>query len=384
MNIIVSQQGSRENYNIVKAFLSIDDNLVVYTDFFNKAPYSYFLKAFNHRFDAAIAKNTQHHPIAFFKQKFLKHSQDLIDREYDAWVAKKIEKSKLKPGIFFTFSYNCNQAVEMAKKKGWKVIMGQINPGPKEAEMVQQEYLKCFPNEAFAVPNQPYWKRWKQSLQDVDCLMVNSEWSKHQLEEYYPVNKMEVVPLVANFKPFKKPQIIVQTRGKIKFIYVGAISVRKGFHYLQQALKKMDASTFEFHIVGRLNGPKSLLDLPENVVVHGKLSHEKVLALMSTCDVFVNPTLSDGFALTQLEAISTGLPSIFTKCCAKVYTDGVNGVEMEAFSSQSIIDAMHFCLLNPEKLQEYKKALPTLEKYSLDALKSNLQKITDENFTRSH
>lgn len=382
MNVIVSQQGSRENYSIPIAYKGIASKLLVYTDFFNKRPYSFFMKKFEHRYSSEIAGCVQHHPLAFFKSKILKYDQNLIDENYDAWVAQKIMSCKLEPGLFFTFSYNCNTAINAAKLKGWKVVMGQINPGPKEAEMVTNEYLTHFPKEKFAVPNENYWTQWRKSLHQVDSLIVNSIWSKSQLMDFYPEEKIDVIPLVAN------TQIILNAKrkasDKVKFIYAGALSVRKGFHYLQQALHALDTTKFEFHIVGRLNGPKSLLDLPDNVIYHGKMSHQEVLKLMVSCDVFVNPTLSDGFALTQLEAVGAGLTSIFTNCCAKVYTDGLNGIEIVPFSSESLQNAIIAIVKQPEEIERFQCKLPALSHYSLQKLQERLRHNAHENITRTH
>jgi len=45
-----------------------------------------------------------------------------------------------------------------------------------------------------------------------------------------------------------------------------------------------------------------------------------------SADVFVLPTLSDGFAITQIEAMSHGLPVIATPNCASVVENGVDGL----------------------------------------------------------
>ena len=46
-------------------------------------------------------------------------------------------------------------------------------------------------------------------------------------------------------------------------------------------------------------------------------------------DVFILPTLSDGFAITQLEAQAHGLPVIASKNCGKVVENGVNGIILD-------------------------------------------------------
>ncbi len=57
-------------------------------------------------------------------------------------------------------------------------------------------------------------------------------------------------------------------------------------------------------------------------------------------DVFIFPTFSDGFGLTQLEAQSWKLPVIASRHCGEVVRDGVNGVILEEVSGQAIADVL--------------------------------------------
>ena len=62
-------------------------------------------------------------------------------------------------------------------------------------------------------------------------------------------------------------------------------------------------------------------------------------------DVFILPTLSDGFGLTQLEAQAWKLPVIASRYCGDVVRDGFNGVVLEEVSARAIADVLVRCLL---------------------------------------
>jgi glycosyltransferase involved in cell wall biosynthesis len=64
-------------------------------------------------------------------------------------------------------------------------------------------------------------------------------------------------------------------------------------------------------------------------------------------DVFVLPTLSDGFAITQLEAMAYGLPLIVTPNCGRVVEDGVTGFIVPPRDSATLADAIMRFVLNP-------------------------------------
>jgi glycosyltransferase involved in cell wall biosynthesis len=53
-------------------------------------------------------------------------------------------------------------------------------------------------------------------------------------------------------------------------------------------------------------------------------------------DIFVLPTHSDGFALTQLEAAAHGLPLIVSAHCGEVVEDGVSGILVDPVDAETI------------------------------------------------
>jgi glycosyltransferase involved in cell wall biosynthesis len=50
--------------------------------------------------------------------------------------------------------------------------------------------------------------------------------------------------------------------------------------------------------------------LTENILLLGDVNHERCLALLSRCDVFLRPTLADGDSLSLREALSLGIPAV--------------------------------------------------------------------------
>ena len=93
---------------------------------------------------------------------------------------------------------------------------------------------------------------------------------------------------------------------------MGGLSQRKGLSYLLQAVKSL-GSKIELTIVGRRVTECRALDA--EFCVHRwipSLSHGAVLEEMSRHDVFVFPSLFEGYALVILEAMSQGLPVITT------------------------------------------------------------------------
>ena len=96
-----------------------------------------------------------------------------------------------------------------------------------------------------------------------------------------------------------------------KFIVLGVASVwnrRKGLNYLVELSQKLD-DNYKVVVVGVTEKQKE--SLPNNMLVINKTNDIKELvAIYSSADVFVNPTLEEVMGLTNVEALACGIPVI--------------------------------------------------------------------------
>jgi glycosyltransferase involved in cell wall biosynthesis len=96
----------------------------------------------------------------------------------------------------------------------------------------------------------------------------------------------------------------------------------------------------------------------------------------SQADVFVLPTISDGFAITQLEAMAHGLPVITTPNCGRVVTDGLDGFIVPARDSAALAERLQTLLEDPERVQAMGEAARlAVAGFSLDHLNKNLRAL---------
>jgi len=117
-------------------------------------------------------------------------------------------------------------------------------------------------------------------------------------------------------------------------------------------------------------------DLPSTIRFHGRVSLREASRWYDHADVFVLPTRSDGFAITQLEAMSHGLPVITTRCCGSVVRDGVNGLVVEAGNVVELASAMRRLAHDHQFLKSLSShAKETMDRFSLDVLGSDLVRI---------
>jgi glycosyltransferase involved in cell wall biosynthesis len=91
-----------------------------------------------------------------------------------------------------------------------------------------------------------------------------------------------------------------------------------------------------------------------NVRFLGPVDKGTAEALYRESDVFLFPTLSDGFGLTQLEALGHGLPVIASTHCGRVVEDRVSGLVLPEVTPKAIADAIMQLVRDPDLLATLK------------------------------
>jgi glycosyltransferase involved in cell wall biosynthesis len=111
---------------------------------------------------------------------------------------------------------------------------------------------------------------------------------------------------VSRFTPGEKKDDV------FRVIYAGALSVRKGIHYLVRAFKEAEVPNSELLLIGgRMPETSRLLGAPDpRIRLMGHVPQSELPALYRTGSVFVMASIEEGQALVQAQALACGLPLI--------------------------------------------------------------------------
>ena len=127
----------------------------------------------------------------------------------------------------------------------------------------------------------------------------------------------------------------------LRVLFLGQVSPGKGIYYLIEAARRLHNAPVHFDVVGSVGiSSAAVSGAPPNMTFHGPVSRDRAAEWYRQCDVFVLPTLSDGFALTQLEAMAQGVPVIATPNCGRVVAEGQTGFIVPARDPQALADAI--------------------------------------------
>jgi glycosyltransferase involved in cell wall biosynthesis len=292
---------------------------------------------------------------------------DKVYQKHDKWVANSLVKAK-KDGVTGVYAYEDGALFTFTKAKQLNLYCIYDLPIGywKSARLFMQKEFDVNPDWTSTLTgfndSSDKLNKKDQELALADVIFVASSFTKKTLEEYSG-NLAEIKVIPYGFPKVKqKKEYLPLTNRKLKVLFIGGLSQRKGLSYLFEAVEGMQ-NKVDLTIVGQkavANCDVLNLALERHKWIPS-LSHDQVLACMREHDVFVFPSLFEGFGLVITEAMSQGVPVITTERTAgpDVIEDGVNGWIVPAGSSEAINNVLNKILEKPELLKQFGIAAQT-------------------------
>jgi starch synthase len=196
-----------------------------------------------------------------------------------------------------------------------------------------------------------------------DALTVPSTYSaRTYVERGIPAEKIHVLPYGVLLDRFKK--VGDPPKDRFEVLYVGRVSLPKGFPYLLEAFAQLQAPRKHLTVIGAMQPEmKVVLDkLPtESVTFTGPIPQLELKERMSRSHVMVMPSLDEGMALVQGQAMACGCPVIATTNTGAedLFTDGVEGFIVPIRDPNALRDRMQQVADDPALQQRMSEAALT-------------------------
>ncbi|GAG68358.1 unnamed protein product, partial [marine sediment metagenome] len=187
----------------------------------------------------------------------------------------------------------------------------------------------------------------------IDLEQFNTTVKGVQVRKKYSRNDEKLILTVCRLEPRKNiftlisaAKIVCQRNSQIKFLLVGeGISREK----IKEQIKKAK--------------------LWNKIILTGQVKDEELVSYYRACDLFVLPTLEEGFGIVLLEAMACGLPVISTTVGAVPEVVGNCGILIPPHHpkilAEKILEIMHNKTLREELIA---KGLERVKEYDWDAL----------------
>lgn len=231
----------------------------------------------------------------------------------------------------------------------------------------------------------------KPILKNADAVIALTEDMKREVQKIYD-REVFVIPNGIDLERFENlSKEVSRKRLKIKeaekiIIFVGGLRPVKGVKYLIEAMKiVMDKNeNTSLFIVGDgeergyLESLVRNLNIERYVTFIGKVPNEDIPEYMVASDVFVLPSLSEGFPVTVVEAMASGLPIVATNVrgLPEIIKSGEKGFLVESKNANEIAEKV-LLLLEDDVLRERisKNNREEVKKYSWENVVEKLEGV---------
>jgi glycosyltransferase involved in cell wall biosynthesis len=198
------------------------------------------------------------------------------------------------------------------------------------------------------------------SLKFADGIIASSYDTLRNAIRYYRIEKKiaTVIYSGVNFERFKVKERERETKkpqpDKFTVLYVGRADERKGIQFLIEAASILISKhqNIRFFLVGPRTEKYSLRPINQNLkgflVLTGKVSEQALTKYYLMSDVFVLPSLYEGFGLVVIEAFAAGKPVIAFKVGSlpELIQNGENGILLKAFDVNGLARAIETLMKN--------------------------------------
>lgn len=189
-------------------------------------------------------------------------------------------------------------------------------------------------------------------------------------EEFY--NKSDIIPNgVDNYYLENKSTRDVRDKTKtLNILTVGFVSKRKNQLTVCEAVKRLNdiGIVSDYTIVGGVIDRKILKRLKEYSFVKyiPFLSKEELIQVYRRSDIFVMPSLTETFGLTYVEAMTQGLPIIYSKEQGfdGQFDEGIVGFHVTSTNANEIVDVTKKIVRNYNEISENSSKLCDLFNWS--------------------
>jgi glycosyltransferase involved in cell wall biosynthesis len=232
-----------------------------------------------------------------------------------------------------------------------------------------------------------------KQLSFVDRIIVDSQSTRNDLIEHLrvPSEKIITIPLSVDeqFRPLKHRDDIKKHQINSNYIlFVGCVRPHKNITTLIQAFYKLKKRGIKHILV--IAGEKyphynevditiEKLGLRKEVILTGHFPERNLPILYNAADLFVFPSLYEGFGLPPLEAMACGCPVITSNTSSLPEVVGDAGIMINPNNVDALADAMYRVLTNKGLRQDMiKKGLKRAKMFSWEKTAKETLRVYEE------
>ncbi|PXA04215.1 group 1 glycosyl transferase [Coraliomargarita sinensis] len=288
-----------------------------------------------------------------------------IYQALDHSVASSIRQSREgELSAVYAFEDGALASFEAAGEKGIKRIYDMPIAYWEAAARLLNEEKERYPEWSVTMPgltdSQEKLERKTREIELADAVVCPSHFVMDSLPEQIKRTKTCAISHFGCHPDDKWTARKTPENGPLRLLFVGSLTQRKGLADIFEAVRRLNSRQIELVVLG---STVASMEFYRNQGVpftyKSPRSNEGVLELMSACDIFILPSIVEGRALVQLEALGVGLPLIITPNTGGedlIADDGSTGFSVPIRSPEAIAEKIDWFLGNRDKIDAMKSA----------------------------
>jgi glycosyltransferase involved in cell wall biosynthesis len=287
------------------------------------------------------------------------HLTALVHRSFGRWAARRVME---KPwDVIHVFSGVAEEILSAPSAPG---TLRQVVRGSAHIRVQDRILAEEAARAEVSIDRPRPWTiaRETREYELADEVIVLSDFARRSFLECGVVpEKLRVLPLGVDTQHFRaSPEVLAERCRRIRageplrVLTVGNLSYQKGILDLAEIVRALSHAGFRFRLVGHAPRESGHV-LAELRRVGEVVSHRPQAELprwYADADLFVFPTIQDGFAVVLAQAHASALPILTTTNCSgpDIVIEGETGWVLPIRSPEAFIERLRWCDAHREEL----------------------------------
>jgi glycosyltransferase involved in cell wall biosynthesis len=267
---------------------------------------------------------------------------------FDRYVARHLPPCD----VFCGLSGSALRTGLVAKSQGAKYVCDRASSHIRfHDRILREEYDRQ--GIAFSGIDPRIISREEAEYQAADVITVPSTFVLNTfIEAGVARNKMRLAPYGVDLNRFHP--CALRSDDAFRILFVGGVSVRKGISYLLNAFQQLQCRNKQLALVGSVSREVEniLKPLRHNAAISviGHVPQERLKEIMSVSHVMVLPSVEEGLAYVQAQAMACGCPVIASQNTGAddLFEDGKEGFIVPIRDTEAITERLQRLADNPD------------------------------------
>lgn len=239
-----------------------------------------------------------------------------LAHEANNWLMRTMRREGRHPAVTAVHAYeDCALwPFEAAKRRGQACVydmpIGYYPAWQARQAELHAAYADWLPAGAQTSDGEARLAQKCREMELADVVLAPSRFAETTIRRFFPDKAVVLAPYGVDLD-FWTPPPSKPPSAKLRFIFVGQVSIRKGIPGLIEAWEKAALRDAELELVGPWQlSDRARASLPAGIVVRPPCDPASLSARYRAADVVVFPSFFEGFGMALLEGMACGLPAL--------------------------------------------------------------------------